>query len=276
MSCFCKVTVVPPKNPCSDCLQVNDVLVGCADGPPPCGEIPVQIDLGAINDLTACTGTPVWSIKDYDELAFTNVEITQDGIITFETTNYYKEGKDFIIRYQVDCPGSIFRAEAEIKVCMKNPCPDGCKDCNPCTAACFYANNGEANATITSEGCSNVVNSFDLKTISSYADCGTGVTYDLTYSELIFSDVEVVDGVISFVVLPAAVSGATYVILYKMTCPDFGYQKTASLTVTVKTKCHDVVCAEGEQCDECTGLCGPIPPEVGIGGAGSGHNLTIS
>lgn len=275
MSCFCKVTVVPPKNPCSGCLQVNDILVGCADGPPPCGET-VQIDLGAKNDLTACTGTPVWSVKYYDPLAFTNVSITQQGIITFDTTDYYKEGQDFIIRYEVDCPNSIFRAEGTIKVCMKHPCPDGCKDCNPCTEACLYANNGEANATITSEGCSDVVNSFDLKTISSYADCGTGVTYDLTYSELIFSDVEVVDGVISFVVLPAAVSGATYVILYKMTCPDFGYQKTASLTVTVKTKCHDVVCAEGEQCDECTGLCGPIPPEVGIGGAGSGHNLTIS
>lgn len=274
MSCFCKVTVVPPANPCSGCLQVNDILVGCADGPSPCGQT-VQIDLADKNDLSICTTTPVWSLKHYDTLAFTNVSLTQAGLLSFDTTDYYEEGKDFILRYEVDCPNSIFRAEGTIKVCMKNPCPPGCKKCNPCTEACLGASNGETDAIITSEGCPPVTNTFDLKTISTFTDCGTGVEYELVYSELIFSNVTILNGVISYRVLPAAVSGASYTIQYTMTCPDFQYKKTAMLTVTVKTKCHDVVCPDGEQCDECTGTCGPIPPEIGVVG-GAVHNLKIS
>lgn len=275
MSCYCFTTVIPPANPCSGCLQVNGLRVGCADGPEPCGNT-VQINLAEKNDLTICTGVPVWSLKYWDPIAFTNVTLNQSGLLSFDTTNYYKHGKEFRITYEVDCPNSIHRAEADIWVCFKNPCDDGCTDCNPCTGNCLSASDGTANGIITSEGCPEVVNSFDLKTISTYTDCGTGITYDLTYPETIFTNVSVTNGVISYTVLAAAVSGATYTIQYKMTCPDFAFTQTATLTVTVKTKCHDVECAEGEVCDLCTGLCGPIPPEIGIGGAGNNPQLTIS
>lgn len=262
--CHCNVTVVPPVAPCSGCLLVNDILIGCADGPLPCGTT-VQVDLAANNTLTACTGIPVWSIKYFDPIAFTNVSITQAGIITFDTTNIYKAGKEFLIIYQVDCPGSLLRAEGDIKVCFKNPCTSPtCKNCNPCTGNCITGENGDTNATITSAGCPDVINNFDLKTISSYADCGTGITYELTYSPLIFGTITELNGVLTFKVLPAAVSGTTYIIYYEMTCPDFQIKVSGSLTVLVKTLCHDVVCIAGQICDECTGLCIPIPPEIAV------------
>lgn len=265
--CHCNVTVVPPVAPCSGCLLVNDILVGCADGPLPCGTT-VQIDLAANNTLTACTGVPVWSIKYFDSIAFTNVTLDQNGILTFDTTNFYKAGKDFLIRYEVDCPNSILRGEGDVKVCFKNPCDPTCKNCNPCTSNCITGENGNTEATITSAGCPDTINNFDLKTISSYADCGTGITYELTYSHLIFELTEL-NGVLSFKVLPAAVSGTTYIIYYKMVCPDFQITVTGSLTVLVKTLCHDVVCAPGQVCDKCTGLCIPIVPEIAVDPGGN-------
>ena len=271
--CNCNVTVVPPVSPCSGCLQVNDILVGCSDGPLPCGTT-VQIDLGAKNDLTACTGIRVWSVKYFDPKAFTNVSITQAGVITFDTLPYYKQGKDFSIIYDVDCPGSILRADGEIKVCFKNPCAPTCKQCNPCTGNCITGGNGNTNATITSTGCPDIINNFDLKTISSYVDGGTGITYQLNYSPLIFANLTELNGVISFKVLPAAISGATYIINYVMICPDFEIKVNGTLTVLVKTLCHDVVCGAGLVCDECTGLCVAIPPEIAVD-PGFVHEISI-
>lgn len=266
MPCNCSVTVVPPVNPCSGCLQVNGATMSCANGPSPCGGVngTGQIDLGAINTLTVCTGVPVWRIKSFDTNAFTSVTITQAGILDFVTSNWFVYGKEFIIVYEVDCPGQIHRAEAEVKICFNNPCGPVCRQCNPCTGACIFANDANTNATISSTGCPIVSNMFDLKTISAYSDCGLSISYSLVYPATVFTNVVEVGGVLTFQVLPAAVSGATYDIKYTMTCNDFGISKTGVLKVLVKTLCHDIVCGPFEVCDLCTGICNAIPDEISV------------
>lgn len=266
MPCGCNPIVTPPVNPCAGCLVVNNVTIACSDGPDPCGGAngTGQIDLGALNDLTVCSGIPVWSIKSYDSNAFTSVTITPAGILDFVTANWYENGKEYEIVYEVDCPEQVHRAEGIVKICFNNPCGPICKECNPCNGNCLYANDGATNATITPETCPAVGNVFDLKTISSYTDCGTNITYDLVYPTTIFANVSEALGVISFEVLPAAVSGATYNIVYTMTCLDFGIQKTGTLTVTTTTLCHGVVCGAFEACDPCTGICNVIPDEISI------------
>jgi hypothetical protein len=86
---------------------------------------------------------------------------------------------------------------------------------------------------------------------------------------LIFDQVSILNGIISYRVLPAAVSGSTYIINYTMTCPEFEIVVSGSVTVTVKTLCHDVVCIAGQECDECTGLCIPIVPEIAVDPGGN-------
>ncbi len=263
MACNCNPTIVPPINPCNGCLQVNGMLVGCSTGPLPCGET-TTIDLAANNNLAVCTGVPVWSIKSYDPLAFINVTLSQLGILSFDTTDYYKNEKEFIIIYQVDCPNSILRAQGEIKVCFKNPCPSTCKDCNPCSGNCIEANDSPVDALISNTDCPVITNNFDLKTVSSYSDCGTIITYDFIYPATIFANVTEALGIISFTVLDAAISGATYDIRYTMTCSDFKIKKIGVLHVLVKNLCHDVVCATGFVCELCSGTCVAIPPEISL------------
>lgn len=270
MGCKCKTTIIPKKPDCSGCLVVNDLLVGCSDGPYPCGIDLMSIDLGEKNDLTACTGTPVWTIKSYDIKGLKDVSLSQSGILQFKTKNYYKD-KDFLIIYQVDCPNSNLRAEGVIKICMKDPCTNGCDQCNPCSGNCITSDDASIIATITNTGCVSVNNTFDLKTITSYSDCGTNITYNLTYLNTIFDNVSVTNGVLSFTIKNEAVSGGIYDIKYDMICPDYDIKVSGIIHVETRSKCYGVSCSSTENCNLCTGLCEPIGNEVEIN-----SNLSLS
>jgi len=260
--CDCRPVIIdPPRKKCDNCLQAANILLGCADGPEPCGQH-VTLDLTEYNDTSVCNTSVLWKVKRYNVLAFENVTISSSGILDFDTKSYYRHREEFEIVYEIDCQGSLFRSEGIVKVCMKNPCSNGCKDCNPCTSDCLGTDNADINATITGDGCPQIIHTLDLKSISTYAACGTGYNYTVIYPKTVFSNVTVIDGIVSFSVLPAAISGKKYTVKYKMHCPEFNIKKSGEFYVTVKSKCHDVICGNEQTCDECTGGCVDNQPEI--------------
>lgn len=141
MACNCKQRIygapAPPKP--SNCFCVNDVLVGCNDGPAPCGDTLV-INLTEYNDVSASPCEVEYILLDWDKEAFADVTLTIDGMLNITTSNVFKKSEEFCISYKVNSPCSILSDIAEVRVCMKDLCVDancsGCETCNQCTGVC--------------------------------------------------------------------------------------------------------------------------------------------
>lgn len=142
MSCFCGTNVINnnKKSVCDNdiCLIVKDMMVGCDEGPAPCGES-VQIDLTVHNDVTASPCDVVYSLWSYDSTAFKNVSVTSDGMLLFETTDNFKKHEMYKIVYKVDSPCTILSDTGEVWICMKDLCKNkNCEgDCDQCTGDCI-------------------------------------------------------------------------------------------------------------------------------------------
>lgn len=140
MACNCKPRIYgqPPQPKVEDCLCINDLRVGCPDGPAPCGDT-IVIDLTETNDVTASPCDVVYILKDYDKEAFASVELTSEGILTVVTSDKYVKQEEFCITYKVDSPCSLLSDQANVYICMKDLCKGNmCEnECDPCTGDCI-------------------------------------------------------------------------------------------------------------------------------------------
>ncbi len=137
MACNCKPKPhTPPQTP-GECLCINDLRIGCDEGPAPCG-IQRIIDLTLNNDVTASPCDVVYMLKSFDQGAFQSVTLTEEGILTVVTSNTYVKHEEFEIRYKVDSPCSLLSDEGSVYICMKDLCKSKmCSNgCDHCTGDC--------------------------------------------------------------------------------------------------------------------------------------------
>lgn len=138
MGCRCKrVSVVSQPNCLDNCLKISTLRVGCDDGPEPCGDT-MEIDLTEYNNVTASPCAVVYSLKGYDQTAFSEVTLTSEGLLTFTSTTTFVKNTEFKITYRVDSPCSILSDQADVFICMKDLCKNtDCPGyCDKCTGDC--------------------------------------------------------------------------------------------------------------------------------------------
>ena len=140
MPCGCIPIIVDPPNPSTNCLIARDLRFRCDQGPDPCGGVDgtLTVDLAQYNDVTACTGVVTYSLDSFDAVGLQNVTVSAAGVVSAETTNVFKDHKEYKIQYRVKCSNSILSSIGIIYVCMRNPCgicPPN-TSCNPCTGLC--------------------------------------------------------------------------------------------------------------------------------------------
>lgn len=123
--------------------------MNCNDpnGPAPCEGVngTVTLNLTDYVDVSAATGTIVYSIVSYDTDFFQTLTIDGGtGVITIglqgtgvdDAPAPYSTGE---IVYRVNDTGSILSAVETITVCARNLCESACAEgteCNPCTGNC--------------------------------------------------------------------------------------------------------------------------------------------
>ena len=137
MGCGCTSQIhtnPPPPPPKGDCICINDVYVGCDNGPTPCGGA-MQINLALYNNVTASPCPVKYMLKSYDIAGFQSVTLTEEGLLAFTTSANFIDHKYFEIKYKVDSPCTILSDEAIVYVCMKNLCKNKiCQNgCDKCT-----------------------------------------------------------------------------------------------------------------------------------------------
>lgn len=136
---------VTPSDPCPDCLKIASAVVACNDSVGPCGAAG-QVDLGALNDVTACdNGSPcsvTYSIISYDTVSFDSVTINATtGVLDFTTSNNAVPNSFGEVRYQVLCDcDPLLSGQGNLRICIKNlcfgvNCAEG-EECNPCDGTC--------------------------------------------------------------------------------------------------------------------------------------------
>ena len=142
MSCFCGTKVINnhKKSVCNNdvCLIIKDMMVGCDEGPLPCGDT-LQIDLTVHNDVSASPCDVVYSLYSYDKTAFENISVTPEGLLLANTTSHFEKHKMYKIVYKVDSPCTILSDTGEVWICMRDECKNkNCEgDCNQCTRDCI-------------------------------------------------------------------------------------------------------------------------------------------
>lgn len=145
-SCVLSQVQIPPAvKDCEECLQIASAVVACQDSVGPCSKNG-QINLGAINDVTACNNgsqCPVtYTILDYDTISFSSVTVDPStGVVDFTTADTAVANTFGWIHYRVDCACVAYLSgQGRIQVCIKDlcfgvDCPQG-QECDPCDGTC--------------------------------------------------------------------------------------------------------------------------------------------
>lgn len=259
MGCPCNsIQIITPPSTCNDCLVAKTIRYGCDNAPDPCGES-VSIDLSAINNVNACKNcVATYSIKKFDEIGFSSVTVTSEGVLTYTTSSDFEKHKEYEITYKIVCPcGSPqLSTTAKVYVCKKDLCktaPAGSK-CNKCNGQYINAKSftiRAADSLVTK--CS--VSSPGTVSLSSYVEktIPGSVTYSVVSatSGLTGVSVNASTGVLSF---SRSGSGwTTQSVVWAIT--GSGMRAEATLNMEVKNLCDGVACNSNQVCNECTGIC---------------------
>ncbi len=261
MGCGCSPTIIPAANPCTDCLQVHSMIIGCDDAPTPCGDSFV-LDLAPLNNVDACVGcTPIYSLVSV-ETPGVSATITADGVLTVTTLNYYEQGKLWNVKYKVDCPCTILSATGVVYVCMDNPCDADCRgNCNPCSGNCMIVPDITV-LPINSQGpCGGIVN-VDVAAASTLTECNSGaVTYEVVSFSSAFDSAVISNlGVLTVVTSDTAVPNNSYEVVVKVKCDAYGIFENTTVSIGIKDLCALVICGPGQVCEACTGNCVAAAP----------------
>ncbi|MDG1314753.1 MAG: hypothetical protein P8P29_04410 [Flavobacteriaceae bacterium] len=144
----------PAQSPCpstecgEDCLVVASPVVPPLEGVGPCGKT-ATLDLTAFNTYTACTGSIVHKLLEYDTTAFTSVSISSTGELVYVTSSVAQANSYYDIAYKVVCTTSAIGGFGIVRVGIKDVCnvivcSEG-QNCDPCTETCV---NKTANMSI--------------------------------------------------------------------------------------------------------------------------------
>lgn len=257
-NCCSQSQFVPiPPNPCEGCLQVHGIKVLCSDGPLPCS-VDNTVDTSLVNDVSECDcGEAVeYSIVSFDDVGLANVSIDSNGVISFDTTDYYEYRREYKIVYKVNCPCNLLSATGTVYICMKNPCDDsGINGCHPCDGTLITVNDFTKDANYIAAGCTaqDVTVSLDS---NDYSACDLGDSeVSLSYSDSIFKDVRIVGNSVVFKLTTDAKVGFKYKLQYLVECPSYGVSKVGEIIVTVVDPCVGAGCTDSQECDPCTGDC---------------------
>jgi uncharacterized protein with PIN domain len=263
MGCNCSPVIITPTPKCSDCLVAKTIRYGCNDAPDPCGET-VEYDLSEINYITACTGQAVYSIKKYDEDAFEDVSITEEGVLTFTTANdVFVKNKEYEITYKISCSNSNLSTTAKVYVCMNDKCktkPKG-SACNQCTGEYILAKDHRVKAAVSTLNACAGSGTIYLDDIIEFTGSGA-ISYLLISKTLGLTNVLInaSTGELSFD--KSGNTKDTQSIVY-------GIQRGSLYSegivyIEIKDLCKDVHCSTGNYCDECTGDCENASADIEI------------
>lgn len=258
MACPCNsnITIITPTVSCSNCLIAKTIRYGCDNAPDPCGE-EVSIDLAEINNVDVCKDcAAVYTIKKFDEVGFSDVSITSDGVLTYTTSSVFEKHKEYEITYKVTCPcaSPILSTTAKVYVCKKDLCrtsPTG-SACNKCDGKYIWAKDHTILAADSDISKCTGTGEFNLSTI---VEKSVGLV--LTYSVYDHSSgidnisLDANTGVIEF-----DKNGTTYdtqTITYAVSSGEL--YNEGVLSIQVANLCSGVHCSAGYTCNECTGLC---------------------
>lgn len=262
MSCYCcgncPPTISDPGPVCSTCIQTPSMIFDCASGFTPCGDTLV-VDLADYVVSTVCgDGGVTYSI--YSEET-TGISATIDGsVITITSANYFEKNYLWKIVYKVACNEGIRSGTGTIFVCMaSDTCDDGLNNCNPCTG-----NNLDVPETFTMEaGDPGTVDPcggegiLDLYSFIDLTECNSGdPVFTIVSSSSAFEDVEVSEGgILTYTTTSGATPGLSFPIVVEVSCPAYNIENETTISVYIENLCTDVVCADGESCDSCSGDC---------------------
>lgn len=144
--CICAPrNVSPPDDPVDCCLKLCNISVPATseEAVGPCGQ-QGMIDYAELVDGKAdyciCEDTPVvFSLLDWDDDFFTDVEITSAGIVKWVTGSPSTVGRHSYIYIKACCGQYSAIASILIGVFDECQCPDCllCDECNPCDGSCI-------------------------------------------------------------------------------------------------------------------------------------------
>lgn len=263
MSCICcgncPPTISDPGPVCSTCIQTPSMIFDCASGFASCGDTLV-VDLADYVVSTVCgDGGVTYSIYSVEE---TGVSATLDGsVITITSENYFEKNYLFKIVYKVACVEGISSGTGTIYVCMDSgTCNDGLNNCAPCTGNNLDVPsefNMEAGDPGTVDPCGQD-GILDLYSFIDLTECNSGdPEFSVVSASSAFEDVLISSGgILTYTSTSGATSGSTFPIVVKVSCPAYGISNEVTINVYIEDLCPpEVICAEGESCDPCTGDC---------------------
>lgn len=133
------------------------------------------------------------------------------------------------------------------------PCV-GCDNCDGCLqVASVYV------PAINSLPCASaLMGTVDLSELNNYTVCGDEDVIEAIVSapaSNIFDVLTFEDKILTFSTGASAVPNQIYTVRYQVSCPSKGLSVFAEIKIAIKDACLGVVCAPGETCNSCTGLC---------------------
>lgn len=124
------------------CLRVpRNMLISAEDSIAGCGQSG-ELDIAALSDLTACTGTVTWGLyATWDTAAFSSASIDAAGVLSFTSTEAAQLSTPYLFTGVAACPDTLLSQYFEVTIFIKNECSPStvCGEgfvCNPCTGSC--------------------------------------------------------------------------------------------------------------------------------------------
>lgn len=265
MACNCgNPTVVPTTPKCKDCLVAKSFRWGCDDSPAPCG-ITATLDLAEYNtDNSVCKCATKYSIVRYDKKAFTNVSVTELGVLTYTTTDDFTKLKEYEIVYKLDCPCSPQSASGTIYICKKDLCKGLCADgdCNQCNGECLIASDQIIEKSVSPLSTCSGTGTINIADDSTFNGCGSNIpTYSIVATTDGLIDVTISNsGIITFSKIGTIESDQE--IHYRIMCGQL--KAIGSVVIQIKDLCEGIAVPNGQYCDKCDGTLKNITSNIQI------------
>lgn len=256
MICYCSAKVSNPKpKTCTDCLIANKIIVGCGQGLKPCGDS-TTINLNTYNHNPSDAVYKL-SLNPYSSADFSEVTLTEAGVLTVTTGTAYTAYGLHVIKYEVT--RGKYKDFGTIEICFDNPCEDGCSNCNTCSGEC-YGSTDDVSVTID---CSATGNTYNAATGLNLASCDGSNTWTVESDDEITATINSA-GLITYDATSLALPGVEYEITWKVTCSLYGMTESGKVKVLIEDKCIGVTCDPGQTCNKCTGECETPESNMGL------------
>lgn len=110
--------------------------------------------------------------------------------------------------------------------------------------------------------------SLDLAALNNYGGCDDGSPCTLTYTVLSYDEVALTnvgidaDGLLTWDTTADAVPDSLVEVNYIVQCDCNTLSARACIRICIRDLCEGKYCPSGEQCNQTTGLCDPIDPDI--------------